>query len=435
LQLTEILLLRRGLLFSPKDDLSNIKVDSSGVRNKNSGGMRQLCVGFSMIFLAVFLAAVVSADGGSAPEPEVKIIRLNFAAAGQVVGFLNAIKSSDGKVAVNEDGKTVALMDTPERLRAMESLIRQVDIQTVTAWIPLKFSQAGAILDQVRPLLTQSVGVIAADAATNRLVVTDCTAVIDRIRRAVEQLDPRGRKVMIEAKLVHVALDDEHLNGVDWSGIVEDHQQLHLDGRYVFLSGRDSGETLSLGTIEALDYVPLTEALDTVGVVKELPLTSVTVGSGSEVALTVRIDQPGFRLEPVDPEQGALSPAEGAVVEFTVKPEVDEEGDLKTAIVVKEPHGPGVKAYSRAPAVKHPVRSAVVHSMDGGSVVIGGIIATGQVLVPRKVPLVGNIPLLGLAFRYHNSTIRREEFVVILTLNPVSSMPQDPPAEGGKKSE
>lgn len=386
----------------------------------------------NILCVFVWLLAVLPVYAGeevSLPadaEPSVKIIKVNFAPVNDVVAVLTQMKSAAGKVIANAEAKSVVLMDTPERTRAMEAVIRQMDMQTITAEITLKFSRANEVLDKVRALLTQSVGSITADMKENRLTVTDTPAVVERVRRAVELLDPRGRKIILEAKLVHVVLDEEHLDGIDWSGIVADHQNFRLEGRWIFLGGKGRGESLSLGTIEGMDFVPLIEALDTVGVVKEYPVTDVPVMSDSDVRMVVHLDEPDVTLEAV-PESSELSSVEGVAVEFILKPQVDVDGTLKTVIIAREP-AVGRESEKARPgaAVKPPMltrkpRSVTVRSLDGGSIVLGGLIATEQVLTQRKIPLIGDLPLVGFAFRYHNSSVRREEFVILLTPKIVST--------------
>jgi type II secretory pathway component GspD/PulD (secretin) len=52
----------------------------------------------------------------------------------------------------------------------------------------------------------------------------------------------------------------------------------------------------------------------------------------------------------------------------------------------------------------------------------------------HKIPLMGDLPLLGFAFRYRNSSVRREEFVLFLTPRLVvpkqEGMVSAPPAVG-----
>jgi type II secretory pathway component GspD/PulD (secretin) len=362
-------------------------------------------------------AAPIFSQGVSSAEPSVKIIKVNFVPVHDVMPMLTEMKSPDGKVIANEEAKSVVLMDTPERIKAMEAVVAQMDIQTVTVDIPLKFSRANEVLDRVRSLLTQSVGVITADMTANKITVTDTPVVVDKVHRAIEALDPRGRKIILEAKLVHVVLDDEHLDGIDWSGIVSDHQNFRLEGKYAFLGGKDRGQSLSLGTIEGPDYIPLIEALDTVGIVKEYPVVDVPVMPDNEVRMVVHLDEPDIALEAVEPGSQDNFSLDGVAVEFVLKPQVDVDGTFKTVISAREPQAVGTKgkvSQSSAILTRKP-RSVSVRSLEGGSIVLGGLIATEQVLTQRKIPVMGDLPLLGFAFRYHNSSVRREEFVVLLT--------------------
>ena len=104
-------------------------------------------------------------------------------------------------------------------------------------------------------MLTQSIGVVECDVDANHLVVTDTLSKISRIESAVEDLDARGRKVIIQAKLIHIALNEENLGGVDWSGIVDGHQRIRLLGDYDFLDAKANDRLLSLGLIEERHFL------------------------------------------------------------------------------------------------------------------------------------------------------------------------------------
>ena len=232
-----------------------------------------------LLFILILILFVLPARAQERGVFTARVIKLNFVTAHEVVSVLSAMKSPEGKVVVNEEGRSIAIMDTSERVAAMDTLVRQMDIQTVSAAIPLQFGRADEAVGEVRGFLTQSVGMISTDNTTNAVLVTDTPAVVDRVRRTVAAFDQRGRKFVFEAKLIHITLDDEHLQGVDWAGIVADHQQFKLEGAYEFLSRRGYPPVLSFGTIEDKDLTPLIEALDTVGLVREYPVVDVMAGT------------------------------------------------------------------------------------------------------------------------------------------------------------
>ena len=359
-------------------------------------------------------------------EKSTKVMKLNFVAAKDILPLLSEMKSPDGKIIPNDEMKSILLVDSVEKVKAMEALIQEVDVQTVTSVIPLKYSRAEDILEEVKSMVTRSLGGISCDSKENRLIVTDTLAKVEKIRKLVEILDARGRKVILQAKLVHVLLNEEHLNGVDWAGIVSDFQNLRLDGAYDFLNG--SGKNiLSLGTITDDEFSTLLEALDTVGVAREYPISDITISPEDEARLVVRFDEPHLVLNTVrtadDPENFSPVRAGAASLEFFIKPVVDVDGGIQTTVMAHE-----------GPQKGHAI---VLHSGVGHMIVLGSLIATEKVLTARKVPLMGDLPLLGFAFRYHNSSVRREEFAIFLTPQVVSleehvpsavPLPSAPPA-------
>jgi type IV pilus assembly protein PilQ len=335
-------------------------------------------------------------------EKVTRMIKVHFVAVKDAAALLNEIKSDTGKVIVNAETMTLILMDSAEKVRAMEEVLKQVDIQTVTEPLSFKYIRAEEVLEEVRGMLTQSLGAASVDVKNNQMVVTDTLATVERIRRTVAEMDVQGRKLVLQAKLVHIALDDEHLSGVDWQGSLENYQNLRLRGKYDFLDGQTQDRVLSTGMIAQEDFSTLLEALDTVGLVKEYPLSDITVDRREEVVLSVRLDDPELSMKRVPLGQKTAYDAGTTSIEFALKPVLSDDGSIITSVVTS--------AFS--PRQQSRVS---LSTKTGEMIVIGGMIATEKVAMVRKVPLMGDIPLLGLAFRYHNSTIKREEFVVFLT--------------------
>jgi general secretion pathway protein D len=79
-------------------------------------------------------------------------------------------------------------------------------------------------------------------------------------------------------------------------------------------------------------------------------------------------------------------------------------------------HDPGRRATFSAPIISKRERSTpVVTVKDGQSVVIGGLIQTSEERRRSKVPILGDIPILGYPFRTYNDTSVKTELIVILT--------------------
>jgi len=73
-------------------------------------------------------------------------------------------------------------------------------------------------------------------------------------------------------------------------------------------------------------------------------------------------------------------------------------------------------ASSSFPVVTRRRAKTVVGTRDGETIMIGGLLREQHRQVIDKVPLVGDIPLLGAAFRKVNDSVERQEVVLLITV-------------------
>ncbi len=69
----------------------------------------------------------------------------------------------------------------------------------------------------------------------------------------------------------------------------------------------------------------------------------------------------------------------------------------------------------RSPRVEVTTAQTTVSAASGQTIVIGGLITNSNQTLSRKVPWLGDLPLLGNLFRYDGHTNRRSELLIILT--------------------
>ncbi len=69
----------------------------------------------------------------------------------------------------------------------------------------------------------------------------------------------------------------------------------------------------------------------------------------------------------------------------------------------------------RSPRIKITLAQTTVAAMSGQTVVLGGLITKSEVDVHRKVPFLGDLPLLGNLFRYDLVSTKRKELLIIMT--------------------
>jgi general secretion pathway protein D len=203
-----------------------------------------------------------------------------------------------------------------------------------------------------------------------------------------------------------------------------------------FIGGTDIGATgeSPLGgisfTIAGEDFNFLFRALQTQGRVEVLSRPQIFVQDNQEANITVGERVPTVQDITVS-SAGVVTPSvtyEDVGVILTVTPIVNADGYVSMAIK-PEISSIGTSSVSVASGVNLPIftqRSAetTVTVKDGETIVIGGLITSRDNDSDNKVPLAGDVPILGNLFR---STVRKStktELLIVLTPHVVRT-PED----------
>ena len=230
-----------------------------------------------------------------------------------------------------------------------------------------------------------------------------------------DEIPAQEQRVQIEAKIIKIDLDEEHFSGVDWQAIVSDYQSLDLKN--------DTAQTqrLSMGTISTQDASVLLDALDTVGETEVLSNPKISVFNDQEARIlagsmepesTTTITTPFFGSTTVDERTGIvdvwvklfLTPTlqDGQAMVMKIRPQI-------SSVLGHDTHNPS------APKVDTSQGEAVVTIKEGMTIVLGGLIKEDKVNTVKKLPFFGDLPILGVAFRNQNRSVRKTELVVFLT--------------------
>ena len=114
---------------------------------------------------------------------------------------------------------------------------------------------------------------------------------------------------------------------------------------------------------------------------------------GLILGVTPRISPDGMVVMEIDSEKSELGP-----IEEGIPISILASGDV-----------------IRSPRISTTTAQTTVSAADGQTVVLGGLITTRDVTIERRVPLLGEIPILRNLFRYDATIKRRTELLIILT--------------------
>ncbi len=287
----------------------------------------------------------------------------------------------------------------------------------------LHHMRARDIEKSVRAILTPENGHVLVNEDFNSLVVTDTQAKIRDVRALINVKD-REKEIALETKVLQIMLNDEHPMGVDWEAIVSNFQSLDFfppPSKPVTTKGRkfslryfaqlfkgkgnqssiEYDGKLSLGSISEEDYVVLLEALDTVGVINVISNVKTTTAGSRTSEITIN-SQDTFLIskEGEDEDEGRRNES----VRFYLSPRAEEDGLINVEI----------KPNSNMD------KSAIIKVKDGSTIIVGGLFKEVIVERTRKIPLLGDLPFLGFAFRNQGEDIRKTEIVIFLTPRGIS---------------
>ncbi|MBP6343781.1 MAG: type II secretion system protein GspD, partial [Candidatus Omnitrophica bacterium] len=313
----------------------------------------------------------------------------------------------EGKVLVDGKNKAVIIIERSAQIADLMKIVKDSDVQRFTMVFELGYAKGDDLSKKIEAILTPNVGKVRFETKSNKLIVTDISAKIEEARKIVNAVDRRDRQVVISAKIVQITLNDEHRTGVDWEAIVSDYRTLKLAGKADGLSSGKNNGILSMGTIANEDYSILLEALDTVGTVEMLYNPSVTTSnnkearilagatSNSDITEGAKISDFGLKLF-VTPTIQADS------VTLTIRPEVS-----------LTPGGSSLETGGAA-LIETSQGEITVRVKDGVTIVMGGLIKEEKSKVTKKVPVLGDVPFLGMAFRSYTHNMKKTEIVIFL---------------------
>ena len=255
---------------------------------------------------------------------------------------------------------------------------------------------------------------------TIKIVVTDTAAKIEEIKKIVQAFDQKEPEVLIEAKIAQIVLSDEYKMGVDWEAIVSDFHSLNFKNSLSVLSGAEKSGRLSIGTISTDDYAVLLEALDTVGKTNILSSPRVTTRNNQEAKILVGSTEPYVTTTP---SAGPATTAQSVNfievgIKLFVTPMIHQDDFITMKIK------PEVSSVTRniatgdataIPVVETSEAETTVSVKNGVTIVIGGLIKDEKIKSIKKIPVLGDLPWVGFAFRNQDQLIRKTELVIFLT--------------------
>ncbi|MEA3409616.1 MAG: secretin N-terminal domain-containing protein [Candidatus Eisenbacteria bacterium] len=321
-------------------------------------------------------------------------------------------------------------------------------VATVTDVFHTDYADAVMLKPTIEAVLTE-VGNVVVDQRTNAIVVSDIPENMSTIESIVRDLDNPTGQVLIEAQIIEVA-DEANLDlGVEWGfsdynsdegasyggGFNYVHQWEHEQvkneetGLFETVStlvehkGMEGLLDLSFGKWNSFldgfqDISARIRAMERDGLAQVLATPQILTIDNQEAVIAITSHIAMAKKTTVSPDGYlTIEPLYGDVgVVLKVTPHVNND-DFVTMTIEPEVSSASRSSYFPDEAVDTRKRTAktTVMAQDGETIIIGGLIRKDINETHFKVPLLGDIPLLGRLFRKSVESEVDSEVMVFLT--------------------
>ena len=348
-------------------------------------------------------------------------------------------KRLDGNILLVAPAKEIA-----ERERqTLESKTEVAELAPlVTEYIQINYAKAGEIASLLsadeKTRLLSSRGAVSVDDRTNTLLVKDTADVIDHIKRMLEVLDIPVKQVVIEARMVTIDDGVDEELGVRW-GVTKAEENGSISGT---IEGNDS---VANGTVPTGDDVsdrlnvnlPVSNAAGSIafqvakladGTLLDLELSALETENKAEIIASPRVTTANQKEAII--EQGTEFPSntsassgattvewKKAVLSLKVTPHITPDNRVILDLTVtQDTLGKEVKTGTgTGTAINTQQISTQVLVDNGETLVLGGIYQQTIKKDVTKVPLLGDIPGVGVLFRSTAESNTKRELLIFVT--------------------
>ncbi|HZO87889.1 MAG TPA: hypothetical protein VFB38_06075 [Chthonomonadaceae bacterium] len=266
-----------------------------------------------------------------------------------------------------------------------------------------------------RSLLPEGITDIFGYELDNSIIVRGTPEAIRDLREIIRFFDVAPRQVAVKAEFITVSQNDTNAFGINWSV-----QKVN------FIAGANTGFstsntafiTYATGNLQAqLSWILTT------GRGKIVAAPTATTLNNLPIPLFVGQTIPVFISTPVISQNGTVALATTIIpvpvfTTLVILPRINADNTItvlgtvsiaSTSTFVTGPQG------QTAPVVNQQTVTVQRRIRNGETMVIGGLVQKNDQVTQAKVPLLGDLPLIGNLFRSHNVTTADSELLVFIT--------------------
>lgn len=293
-----------------------------------------------------------------------------------------------------------------------------------------KGSDIVALITNDKQRILSKRGSAVVDQRTNTVFVQDTTAHLEETRKLIKQIDVPVRQVMIEARFVKAANTyTQNLGGklgYNGQGVVSAQRTTQANisagsgGLGTTITNTSLPSTTGTGALALALFNPAAtkvlslelDASETDGITKNIASPRVITADKKPATISSGVQIPYQQAT----SSGATSTAfVSATLSLNVTPQITPDDHVNMKVDASQ-DSPGANlGGGSVPSINSKKVSTEVLVENGGTVVIGGVFTQDFSDGEAKVPLLGDIPILGWLFKSKAKSDNKEELLIFIT--------------------
>ncbi len=274
---------------------------------------------------------------------------------------------------------------------------------------------------------------VTADEGTNALIIAASTQDFKVIDDIVKKLDIVREQVLVEMLIMEISEDNLIEIGIDWATLdqaVENSIRFfgatNFGPRVDFVSGNLEGLAVGAWKADGSDVTigGILHALEKESGVNILSTPHITTSNHSKAKIIVGENIPYIvesriteATDPITPTVIDTFEYKDVGISLEITPHISQGGLVRLEIdseFTKLIEGvTGTSANTPTTAKRQ--AQTVVSMKSGSTIVIGGLIRDDKTTIEKKIPLLGDLPLIGGLFKFKRDRLQKTNLLIFIT--------------------
>lgn len=322
-----------------------------------------------------------------------------------------------GTVVADDRSNTVTITETLAILTKIEQLIKDLDVPVYSYSYTIKYRQLDSLeLDnKLTNFLRQDEDSFSIDNQTHSVHFTTIPSIAERLLENFEKWDKPAKQVLIRARILSVSTSILKDIGIAFESFFDiDGVDIILEGSLPSQVGTSRVGSLTVHKLAGTEYKAVLRAIESDSQSQILANPRILVLDGRSAEVRTATDEP-FTETSIDSDSGRVIEnirflQVGTVLQ--VKPSIREDNTIEMDIALDV--SSLIEIRNGIPVVNRNIATSTVAVKDNHVLMIGGLRFKRDINVADKIPVLGDLPLIGALFRSNRKELVDTELVLFL---------------------